>query len=72
MEQDPLRMHEDSHSAVGQHRATMYDKKEAGGDENAANDRTTPSKRQSNSINRRPSVVSGRCPFSGQMMGGDA
>ena len=65
-------MHEESHSVVSQHRANMYDRKDAGGDENAANGRVTPSKRQSNSINRRPSVVSGRCPFSGQMMGGDA
>ena len=64
-------MHDENQSAVGQHRASMYDKKE-GGDESASNGRLTPSKRQSNTINRRPSVVSGRCPFSGQAMGGDA
>lgn len=65
-------MHEDSYSAASQHRANLYDKKESGGDENGANGRVTPSKRQTNSINRRPSVTSGRCPFSGQMMSGDA
>ena len=63
IEQDPFRG-EENHSAVGQHQASMYDKR-AGGDPNLAE---SP-RRVSNSINRRPSMVGGQCPFSAQRQG---
>jgi hypothetical protein len=46
------------HSAVGQYRATMYEKKAPDGSQGEDS-----SKRPSNSVNRRSSIVGGQCPF---------
>jgi hypothetical protein len=59
------RVQEDRYSSVGQHQASMYETiNRPVTDENQSDDRLTPSKRQSNVINRRPSIVGGQCPFS--------
>ncbi len=70
IDQDLFR-NEDTHSAVGQHQASMYEKKPFM-DGNQSEDRISPVKRMSNSINRRPSIVGGQCPFSAQREGADS
>jgi hypothetical protein len=65
-------MYEDSRSAVGQHQANMYEAStRASFHENPPEDRVTPTKRLSNSINKRSSIVSGQCPFSGAQAGAE-
>jgi hypothetical protein len=49
----------------------MYEKKPFT-DGNQSEDRISPVKRMSNSINRRPSIVGGQCPFSAQREGADS
>jgi len=63
-------MQEDRHSAVGQHQASMYDiSNKQGMDGSQSDDRVTPSKRLSNTINRRSPSYAGQCPFSDHMNG---
>jgi len=51
----------------------MYDTSNRQGmDGSQSEDRLTPSKRLSNVLNRRPSIVGGQCPFSAQRNGIDA
>jgi hypothetical protein len=72
IDQEPYRTQEDRHSAVGQHQASIYDTSNRQGmDGNQSEDRLTPSKRLSNVLNRRPSIVGGQCPFSAQRNGID-
>lgn len=73
IDQDTYRIHEDSHSAVGQHQANMYDtSNKRGSNINQNEGQLTPTKVPSNVINRRPSIVGGQCPFSGARNGTDS
>ncbi len=59
VEQEARRMEEDGRpSAVAQYQASMYEKKAPDGSQGEDS-----SKRSSNAVNRRSSVVGGQCPF---------
>jgi len=63
-------MRDGANSSVSQHQATMYDPSSRSGfDGNQPDGRVTPSKRLSNTINRRSPSYAGQCPFSDHMNG---
>ncbi|CAF1002502.1 unnamed protein product [Rotaria sordida] len=70
IEQDPFRYQDETHAAISQHQATMYETTTKSKlDVNPAADHSPSIKRSSNFQQRPGSTSSGSCPFSGQHLG---